>query len=192
MTLSGADLDALPDDPDEMQTDLEALAGPSAGPNGGQFYIDGFTGGQLPPKNAIREIRINSNPFSAQYDKVGYGRIEVFTKPGTDKWHGSVSVNANASGLNSKNPFFEQDAATEAYPSYYSTQYSGNIGGPLSSKASLFTSVDIRDINDLSIVNAQVLNSAFQPVPFSAAFPIRSGATTSRRNWITRSLRTIR
>jgi Carboxypeptidase regulatory-like domain len=171
VTLSGADLDALPDDPDELQTDLEALAGPSAGPNGGQFYIDGFTGGQLPPKNAIREIRINSNPFSAQYDKVGYGRIEVFTKPGTDKWHGSVSVNANASGLNSKNPFFESSAATEAYPSYYSTQYSGNIGGPLSSKASIFTSVDIRDINDLSIVNAQVLNTAFQPVPFSAAVP---------------------
>ena len=171
VTLSGSDLDALPDDPDELQTDLEALAGPSAGPNGGQFYIDGFTGGQLPPKSAIREIRINSNPFSAQYDKVGYGRIEVFTKPGTDKWHGSVSVNANASGLNSKNPFFESSAATEAYPSYYSTQYSGNVGGPLSSKASFFTSVDIRDINDLSIINAQILNSAFQPVPFSDAVP---------------------
>jgi hypothetical protein len=171
VTLSGKDLDALPDDPDELQTDLEALAGPSAGPNGGQFYIDGFTGGQLPPKSAIREIRINSNPFSAQYDKVGYGRIEVFTKPGTDKWHGQVSVNANASGLNSKNPFFEESAAATGYPSYYSTQYSGNVGGPLSSKASFFTSLDIRDINDLSIINAQVLNSAFQPVPFSDAVP---------------------
>src|SRR5208282_3274676 len=51
--------------------DLEALAGPSAGPNGGQLYIDGFTAGQLPPKSSIREIRINQNPFSAEYDKLG-------------------------------------------------------------------------------------------------------------------------
>src|SRR6185437_8285676 len=51
--------------------DLEALAGPSAGPNGGQIYIDGFTGGQLPPKSSIREIRVNSDPFSAEYDRLG-------------------------------------------------------------------------------------------------------------------------
>src|SRR5581483_3407650 len=44
IVLKGEDLDALPDDPDELQQDLEALAGPSAGPNGGQIYIDGFTG----------------------------------------------------------------------------------------------------------------------------------------------------
>jgi len=50
------------DDPDELQNELTALAGPSAGPNGGQVYIDGFTGGQLPPKSSIREIRVNQNP----------------------------------------------------------------------------------------------------------------------------------
>jgi hypothetical protein len=72
------------------------LAGPSAGPNGGQIYIDGFTGGQLPPKSSIREIRINQNPFSAEYDKLGYGRIEMFTKPGTDKFHGQVSVQGSS------------------------------------------------------------------------------------------------
>ena len=140
IVLNGAALDALPDDPDELQTDLTALAGPSAGPNGGQFYIDGFTAGQLPPKSAIREIRINQNPFSAEYDKVGYGRIEVFTKPGSDKWHGGFSVNANDSAFNSKNPFFvSQDAAGTPYPGYYSTQYSGNLGGPLSKKLRFFS-----------------------------------------------------
>ena len=191
ITLIGSDLDALPDDPDELQTDLTALAGPSAGPNGGQFYIDGFTAGQLPPKSAIREIRINSNPFSAQYDKVGYGRIEIFTKPGTDKWHGQVSVNANPSGINSKNPFFDESASESGYPSYYSVQYSGNMGGPLSKKASFFVSSDIRDINDLSIVNAQTLNTGL-PEPFSAAVPCRNDDTTSRRNSITSSGRTTR
>ncbi|MBV9146983.1 MAG: carboxypeptidase regulatory-like domain-containing protein, partial [Acidobacteria bacterium] len=73
VVLRGKDLDALSDDPDELESELTALAGPSAGPSGGQMYIDGFTAGQLPPKSAIREIRINQNPFSAQYDKLGYG-----------------------------------------------------------------------------------------------------------------------
>ncbi len=85
LVLKDKDLDALSDDPDELSNELTALAGPSAGPNGGQIYIDGFTGGQLPPKSAIREIRINQNPFSAEFDRLGYGRIEILTKPGTDK-----------------------------------------------------------------------------------------------------------
>ena len=63
ITISGKELEALPDDPDELLTDLQALAGPSAGPNGGQLYIDGFTAGQLPPKESIREIRINQIRF---------------------------------------------------------------------------------------------------------------------------------
>jgi len=173
IVINGAALDALPDDPDELQTDLTALAGPSAGPNGGQFYIDGFTAGQLPPKSAIREIRINQNPFSAQYDKVGYGRIEIFTKPGTDKWHGGFSVNGNDSAFNSKNPFFNsEDSAGEQYPSYHSVQYSGNIGGPLSKKASFFFTEDIRNIQDLDIVNAEVVDpTTFVVSPFSAAVP---------------------
>ncbi|MCV4776763.1 hypothetical protein OFM21_28695, partial [Escherichia coli] len=52
--LKDKDLEALPDDPDELASALQALAGAAAGPNGGQIYIDGFTGGQLPPKEAIR------------------------------------------------------------------------------------------------------------------------------------------
>ena len=80
LVLKQTEIDALPDDPDDLAADLQALAGPSAGPNGGQIYIDGFTGGQLPPKSAIREIRINQNPFSAEFDRLGYGRIEILTK----------------------------------------------------------------------------------------------------------------
>ena len=49
-----------------LQADLQALAGPSAGPGGGAIFIDGFSGGQLPSKESIREIRINQNPFSPE------------------------------------------------------------------------------------------------------------------------------
>ena len=153
IVLNGKDLEALPDDPDELQADLEALAGPSAGPNGGQIYIDGFTGGQLPPKSSIREIRINQNPFSAEYDKLGYGRIEIFTKPGTDKYHGQFSVEGNNSGLNSRNPFLNADAAQP----YYSVIYMGNIGGPINKKASFFFNVQRRNIDEIAVVDAPVL-----------------------------------
>jgi hypothetical protein len=90
VVLTGADLDALSDDPDDLAADLQALAGPAAGPNGGSIFIDGFSGGQLPPKESIREIRINQNPFSPESDKLGYGKIEIFTKPGFDKYRGSA------------------------------------------------------------------------------------------------------
>lgn len=152
VVLKGKDLDALSDDPDELQNELQALAGPSAGPNGGQMYIDGFTAGQLPPKSAIREIRINQNPFSAQYDKLGYGRIEIFTKPGTDKYHGQLEFSENNSIFNSKNPFISNE------PDYHTEMYEGNFGGPLGKKASFFLTAQRRNINDVSVVTPQCEN----------------------------------
>jgi hypothetical protein len=75
IVLSGKDLEALPDDPDELQSDLEALAGPSAGPDGGQLYIDGFTAGQLPPKSSIREIRINQNRTNRNFHQARHRQV---------------------------------------------------------------------------------------------------------------------
>ncbi len=171
VVMQGKDLEALSDDPDELQSELQALAGPSAGPNGGQIYIDGFTAGQLPPKASIREIRINQNPFSAEYDRLGYGRIEILTKPGTDQWHGQLFLSGNTAGFNSRNPFEQLPAGTQP-PGYESTQFNGNVGGPLGKKASFFFNLDRRNINDLSVVSAQVLDPAtFLIVPFSDAVP---------------------
>ena len=167
VVLSGKDLEALPDDPDELQSDLEALAGPSAGPNGGQLYIDGFTAGQLPPKSSIREIRINSNPFSAEYDKLGYGRIEVFTKPGTDKYHGQLSVVGNSSGLNARNPFLGDAPQTP----YDSVIYQGNIGGPINKKASFFFDAQRRNIDEIAVVNAPALAADLSQIQLSESIP---------------------
>lgn len=44
------DLENLPDNPAELQAALQALAGSGAGRNGGQFYIDGFSGGSMPAR----------------------------------------------------------------------------------------------------------------------------------------------
>jgi hypothetical protein len=167
LTLKGKDLEALSDDPDELQDELTALAGPSAGPNGGQIYIDGFTAGQLPPKSSIREIRLNQNPFSAEYDKLGYGRIEILTKPGTDKFHGQLLINGNDSAFNSRNPF----AGDAVQPGYHSVLYSGNIGGPISKKASFFFNLDRRNLDEISIVSAPALDANFNPIQFTDAVP---------------------
>ncbi|HEX8812948.1 MAG TPA: carboxypeptidase regulatory-like domain-containing protein, partial [Terracidiphilus sp.] len=144
IVLKGKDLEALSDDPDELSNELQALAGPSAGPNGGQIYIDGFSGGQLPPKSAIREIRINQNPFSAEYDRLGYGRIEILTKPGTDKLHGQFFIQGNQSALNTAAPF-----AVDV-PSYSSYQFNGTVSGAINKNASYFVSGERRDIGSVN------------------------------------------
>jgi len=180
--LTGKDLEALSDDPDDLQSDLEALAGPSAGPNGGQMYIDGFTAGQLPPKASIREIRINQNPFSSEYDKLGYGRIEIFTKPGTDKFHGQLFVDGNSSSFNALNPFLNANTAAGAplvAPSYESTQFNGSLGGPINKKASFFVDAQRRNINDEAVINAFNPDPTFTTaVPFSASVPNSRTRTT--------------
>jgi Carboxypeptidase regulatory-like domain len=158
VVLTGKDLDALSDDPDELQSELQALAGPSAGPNGGQIYIDGFTGGQLPPKSSIREIRINQNPFSAQYDRMGFGRIEILTKPGTDKLHGQVFFNDNHSFMDALNPF----ASTE--PDFSTQMLSGNVGGPLGKKLSYQINAERRNINEAAVIFPAAFEAANEPV----------------------------
>ena len=165
LVLRGADLDALSDDPDDLQADLEALAGPSAGPSGGQIYIDGFTGGTLPSKDSIREIRINQNPFSPEFDKLGYGRIEILTKPGTDKYHGTTYFNFGDDVFNSRNPYAQQKAP------FLLREYGGNLGGPLSKKASFFVDVDERDIHNGNIINAFTLDpNTLAENPFNTVF----------------------
>src|SRR5271155_5388261 len=171
ITISGKELEALPDDPDELLTDLQALAGPSAGP----------TAGELPPKSSIREIRVNQNPFSSEYDKLGYGRIEIFTKPGTDKYHGQFMVLGNTAAFNARNPF-EILPAGVSPPGYNSEQYSGNIGGPLNEKTSFYFTIDRRNIGALGVVSSTVVcgdqfllipcapaQNNFSIVPFSDA-----------------------
>ncbi len=163
MVIKAKDLDALSDDPDELQSELSALAGGAAGPNGGEMYIDGFSGGSLPPKSSIREIRINQNPFAAQYDKLGYGRIEILTKPGTDKLHGSFMMMGNYSAFNSLNPFVTSE------PAYYTTFMMGNAGGALTKTSSWFGSLFRRDNQSNSIINATRVDSAGNEYNYSAA-----------------------
>ena len=153
MVLRGADLEALSDDPDDLAADLAALAGPSAGPNGGSIFVDGFSGGQLPPKESIREIRINQNPFSPEYDKLGYGKIEIFTKPGS----GQVS-RVRRNGIS---PTIFGTRATRTRPSkapFLLNEFEGNAGGPLTKKSSFTLDAQRNMVDNGSITNAVTID----------------------------------
>lgn len=167
--IAGKDLDALPDDPDELAAALQALAGPSIGPNGGQIIIDGFTGGTLPSKDAIREIRINQNPFAAENDHPS-ARIDILTRPGTDKLRGGASVNFNDESLNSRNPF----AVTSSKRTPFQIrQYDMNLSGPIvARKASFFFNFGRIETDDNELVRATVLDDNLNAVEFGEAFVV--------------------
>ena len=78
------------DGPGGLESLLRALTLRTSGPFGPVALVDGFADAQLPPTYSIREIRINDNPFSAEYATLGLGRIEILTKPGTETLHGSA------------------------------------------------------------------------------------------------------
>ena len=171
LVLRGNDLQALADNPDDLQADLLALAGRSAGPGGGSIFIDGFSGGQLPSKESIREIRINQNPFSPEYDRLGFGRIEIFTKPGTDKFHGSAYYNFAHDFWNSRNPYAQQKAP------FLLKEYGGSLSGPINKHASFFLDVRRDSIDNGSIINAITLD----PVTLDIINPFTATPRTPQR-----------
>jgi hypothetical protein len=167
--LRESDIQALPDNAADLAAALQALAGPAAGPSGGEVFIDGFSGGRLPPRNTIREIRINQNPFSSEYDRLGFGRIEIFTKPGTEKFRGETEFEFEDESLNSRNPFAPNKA------SFQVRTVSGNFGGPIiKNRASFFVDVDHEHADNNVLINALVLDSALNITPFQLAVLIPS------------------
>ena len=152
ISIKGDDLKSLADNPEDLQSDLQALAGPAAGPSGGSIYIDGFSSGQIPPKESIREVRINQNPFSPEFDKLGLGRVEIFTKPGASKFNGSIGFNYANDIWNARNPYATQKAPLLLVES------ENSVGGPLGKKASFTVDVERHAVDNGSVVNAVLLN----------------------------------
>lgn len=167
--LRESDIQALPDNAADLAAALQALAGPAAGPSGGEMFVDGFSGGRLPPRDTIREIRINQNPFSSEYDRLGFGRIEIFTKPGTDKYRAEVGFEFEDESINSRNPFAPNK------PPFQIRNISFDLGGPLIKKrASFFFDVEHQDSANNPLINALILDPALVITPFQRAFRVPS------------------
>ena len=162
IVLRGPELDALSDDPDQLAADLQSLIGPADGPNISQITVDGFSGGKIPPKSSIREVRVNANPFAAEQDYFGFGRIDIFTKPGAGKLTGQAFMNFNDESLNARNPFAPNRAP------FQQRFYGGSLSGPLRAKKASFTlDFERRDITENAVVNATFLDGSFNVVPFN-------------------------
>jgi hypothetical protein len=156
IVLGQHELNSLPDDPEDLMEDLLAMAGPTP-PGGVQLYTDGFTARQLPPKSTIREIKINDDPYSAEYHHVGLGRIEVLTKPGSNKVHGQFAYRYGNAFFDSLNPY-----AVKRAP-YWAQLINGSIGGPMTRKISYFANFQDWIEKGNAVIDAQVLDPTLTP-----------------------------
>lgn len=166
ITLRGTDLQSLGDSQEDLSQDLQALAGPSAGPSGGELFVDGFSGGNLPSKESIREIKINQNPFSPEYDKLGYGRIEISTKSGSEQVHGLTFFNIGDSVWNSRDPYAQTKAP------FLLREYGGNVGGPMNRSLAYFLDVEGAAIDNGAIINGVVVDPTLAITSFNSVFSV--------------------
>jgi hypothetical protein len=98
-TLTQEEIDALPDDPEELAEALAAMAGPG----GATFFMNGFSGGRLPNRDQIRSIRFRQNNYAADNHDAGRAQIDIVTRPNTT-WGGNGTVNFGGDALNARQP----------------------------------------------------------------------------------------
>ena len=183
--ISEMQLQGLAEDPDDFQRQLQALAAASGGmPGSALITVDGFQSpSALPSKSAIQEVRISPDMFSAEYEYPPYagGRIEVFTKPGQDKFHGAVFGVLGSHLWNANDPF--STAGTPADKQREGFEFSGPL---LSRKRADFAlDLDHRSIDENGVVNATVLSATGSPTLFNqtVATPQRLWLANARTGW---------
>ena len=120
--LSKDQIEALPDDPDEMEKVLKEMAGPGA-----TIRVDGFRGGKLPPKSQIRSIRFSSAMFAAENHSAGHTFVDIATQPGLGPMRGSMDFSFRDESMNARNAFQPRegtraDAAVQPQPERHAAE----------------------------------------------------------------------
>jgi hypothetical protein len=118
--LTREQIEALSDDPAEMQKQLQDIAGPNA-----VLRIDSFEGGQLPPKSQIKAIHITRDAFAAENHFAGGLFIDIITQPGVGALRGGARVSLRDGSMSGRSPF----TATKGPERMQN--YGMNVGGPL-------------------------------------------------------------
>ncbi|MEW6127638.1 MAG: carboxypeptidase regulatory-like domain-containing protein [Acidobacteriota bacterium] len=173
------ELSALPDDPDELLDALKQMAGV----DNATVYVNGFReGGRLPSKEAIQQIRINSNPFAPEYSEPGHTRFEIVTKPGTDTFHGGFNMNFNDESLNARQATANFKAPTQM------RNYGGYFSGPIiRNRWGFFFDANRRENDDNAFINAIILpTDTLTPTPFVTTLvnPMRSLNVSIRTDYL--------
>jgi hypothetical protein len=162
--LSGEELDGLPSAPDALRRYLWELAGATGRPGDLVMYVDGFPQtAPFPPTGAIQMIRINSNPFAAEFEEPGRNRIEITTQPGFDEYRGEIRFRFNDGALNARHAFAPRSAIVQ------SRTYTGYLGGPIvPQRWSVLFYGGRWEENASAVVHATVLDPAtLQAAPLS-------------------------
>ena len=131
----------------------------SIGTNGVSLVVNGMEVNNLGVSpSAIKEIKINQDPYSAEFQRPGRGRIEVTTKPGSPEYHGTFNFIFRDAHLNARDPF----ALTR--PPEQRRIYEGYLSGPIrhSKKTSFLFSVSRKEEDLQSVVVAQGLAGAIR------------------------------
>lgn len=167
--LTGRDIESLPEN---FLDALKQMAGATL-PGDVSVRVNGSsTYRRLPRKNAIEMIRIDANPFSAEFQQPGRKQVEITTKPGSDSLHGGAKVVLRGTALNAKNPL----ASTN--PSMRHVDPDGFVSGPIrKDQADFEIFVQQARHEENAIVSATTLDPVTQlPRPFGATVgtPLRT------------------
>ncbi len=182
-TIAGQKLAALPRDPRQLARRLQQMARASGTAEDLAAYVDGFReSGRLPPKEDIESIRINSDPFAAEFSEPGKARVEITTKPATDAFHGELNVNFNRQWLNARDPFALSRAPVQV------RDYSVALGGPIKrNRWGYFVDLSRSGVDESAVVNATILNPATlvsQPFTTTVVTPLRDTEFSFRTKYL--------
>ncbi len=97
----------------------------SIGSSGPTVTVDGLeTRKKKVAASTIQEVRVNQNPYSAEFSRPGRGRIEVITKPGSPEYHGELNFIFRDYRLDARNAFARER------PPEQRRIFEGNLTGP--------------------------------------------------------------
>jgi hypothetical protein len=122
------EIEALPDDPEEMERVLQQMAGPGA-----TIRVDGFRGGRLPPKSQIRSIRFSRDQFAAENHGGGLVFVDIVTQPGLGPLRGGIDFTFRDGALNARNAYQRQKGPEQTQ------QYTFNLSGTLLKERTSFS-----------------------------------------------------
>jgi len=153
-TLSTEEIDQLPDDPETLQTMLDEMAGGEA-----EFRVNGFEGGELPPKEQIQAIRIRQDPFSPDSMGAGRPRVEIITKPGLNDWRHHVNLGVRDQSIDARQPFAPERGQGQT------RQATWSFSGPLvRGRSSVAGRLSLRDSYDAESIIATMPTGSVRDV----------------------------
>ena len=175
--MTASDLKQLPIFDNDYATAMSAFMDDSATATGGSgLIVDGVEGSRSPVSaSAVQEVRINQDPYSAQYYWPGRGQMEIITKSAADHYHGEFNFIFRDSALNAQN------ALAPNKPFEERRVYEGHTTGPIffAPNSSFLASFnhDVEDTN--AVVDADVMPTPANPSGvLQANVPTPSGDTS--------------